>query len=789
MYSSKVFMKHSRTFLLLFLTVVALAAMVSCRKDDTNPVDGGNNTPTVTTTIAGVISDESGVGMSHVIVSAHGQTAITNENGLFLLRNIRVPEDRCFVIVEKEGYFTASRAEMPQAGGVTHMRLGLMRLEAKYTLQSAAGGTVTLTEGGSVQFPANGFVTANGEAYTGTVKVAARWLNPTSSDFFQFFPGDFTARRADNSEAFLYSFGVLNVELFTPSGATLKLAPGKKAVLQYPIPAQLQASAPSSMPLWYFDETIGMWKEEGNAIKQGSTFVGEVSHFTPWNCDVPVPMAIVQGQVYCNNTETVSDIIIRVGQSEVMTDNEGRYRCRVRADDVNAISIDANRNDGIGTIAPISVGPLSQNQVLVQDVMVNACPAHFIGTLVDCNDEPTEGLAEIIGPNGYRYALIGRDGNFDIRVKSNSVLEVIFHGFSSGSGSSESITIESLPQGSRDLGRVTACNGETAIPYTEIDPPLSAVLLAFSPDGSMVVGAGGGILHIYDVNASTESLIHQMPLPEPAYTEFNRNSTRLMTSSLEGLVQIWNTSTWNKEKEISLPDMMNGSGVLFHPDGESVIYTQKIIEGGIEQHRIVQYTIATDAVTELFRLSENTSSSRIYKLLGLRNNGEQVVCAVEKNNPAVPDAVMLNLVVWDSQNGILSDNAIIQKTGMVPYMMQLSANGNRLLVYRSNMMQIFYTDTGAEISKYTSQESLFGKPAEYEPIVLSPDGASFVASFANNKQKPFGIYSAETGTLIKALAVPAASDSYVDVIRFSADGKKIGGRTLGNQRQRIWHLP
>lgn len=784
-------MKHSCMLLLTLIAATVLVFTAGCRKADDNPVGGGNNTMSVATTIVGIISNESGEGMGNVVVSAHGQTVTTNEHGLFLIRNIDVPEGRCFVIAKKDGYFTASRAEIPKSGGVTHMRLGLMRMEATYTLQSAAGGTVTLAEGGSVQFPVNGFVTAAGEPYTGVVKIAARWLNPASPDFFQFFPGDFAARRTDGSEAFLYSFGVLNVELFTQNGAKLNLAPGKKAVLRYPVPAGMQQLAPSSMPLWYFDETSGMWKEEGHAVKQGNIYTGEVAHFTPWNCDVPVPMAVVEGQVHCN-TQPVANVIVRVGQSEVVTDNEGRYRCAVRADITTSISIEADRNDGISTIAPVSVGPLTQNGVFVQDLTVGTCPSYLTGTLMDCNARPTEGLVEITTPNGYNYMLVGSDGAFTVRVKNGVPLELVFQGFSAESGVASPIAVGPLYEETRDLGTITACGGEAATSYIELTPSLSAVLLAFSPDGSMVVGAGGGILHIYDTDAPG-GLLHQMPLSEPAYTEFSRNSTLLMTSSTQGQMQIWNTSTWAREKDVVLPDAVAGSGVLFHPDGASVLYVQKVTDMGIVLHRIVEYTVATGQVTELLRFAGSTSEYRIHKLLGLRNNGQQIVYAVEHTEQTEPQPVALKLVVWDRQNGAVHDNVIMNGRLPFPLMMQLSAGGNRLLVFDSRVMQIFDTDTGTEVFNLTSQNSLFGKPAEYEPVVLAPDGASFIASFADAGKKPFGIYSVETGMLIKALPVPLPVDgspaSYVDIIRISADGKKIGGRTLGNHRQRLWYLP
>jgi hypothetical protein len=46
-------------------------------------------------------------------------------------------------------------------------------------------------------------------------------------------------------------------------------------------------NAPATIPLWYFNDTLGIWKEEGTATKQGNNYVGSVSHFSFWNCDVP----------------------------------------------------------------------------------------------------------------------------------------------------------------------------------------------------------------------------------------------------------------------------------------------------------------------------------------------------------------------------------------------------------------------------------------------------------------------------------------------------------------------
>jgi hypothetical protein len=43
--------------------------------------------------------------------------------------------------------------------------------------------------------------------------------------------------------------------------------------------------APPTIEMWFFDEVKGIWKEEGIGTKQGSVYVGEVSHFSSWNFD------------------------------------------------------------------------------------------------------------------------------------------------------------------------------------------------------------------------------------------------------------------------------------------------------------------------------------------------------------------------------------------------------------------------------------------------------------------------------------------------------------------------
>ncbi|MBI1780320.1 MAG: hypothetical protein HYR66_02980, partial [Sphingobacteriales bacterium] len=146
-----------------------------------------------------------------------------------------------------------------------------------------SGGNVSITGGSAVNFGA-GFITAsNGNAYSGNVSVSVHYLNPTDQAFSTSAPGNLKSAGNTNQSGALQSFGVIAVEMNDASGNKLQLASGNTAAITIPISSALQNKAPSSIPLWYFDNTNGAWKREGTATKQGNNYVGTVKHFTFWN--------------------------------------------------------------------------------------------------------------------------------------------------------------------------------------------------------------------------------------------------------------------------------------------------------------------------------------------------------------------------------------------------------------------------------------------------------------------------------------------------------------------------
>jgi uncharacterized protein (DUF2062 family) len=191
-----------------------------------------------------------------------------------------------YVKVDKQGFFEGSRSVITNPGASNFVSIQLVPRTATGTFAAATGGAVAIASGDTAFFAASSVIAAaTGTAYTGNVTVYARYLDPTNPNLYKTMPGDLRGIRSDGNETGLQSFGMMDIEMVDDAGNKLQLASGQRATLSFRIPDTLLAAAPATVPLWYFNDTTGRWIEQGSAVKQGNTYVGQVGHFTFWNCD------------------------------------------------------------------------------------------------------------------------------------------------------------------------------------------------------------------------------------------------------------------------------------------------------------------------------------------------------------------------------------------------------------------------------------------------------------------------------------------------------------------------
>lgn len=155
-------------------------------------------------------------------------------------------------------------------------------------IDAASGGAVASKGGIKVELPANAI-----EGYNGQVNVVSSYINPTSPDFFARMPGDLAADNAENKRGSLISYGMAHIDLLDDNGNKVKIKSGMHATVTIPVPQSLQSSASSTIAMWYFDETKGIWKEEGSGTLQNGKYTGKVAHFSVWNYDHWNPLMIL----------------------------------------------------------------------------------------------------------------------------------------------------------------------------------------------------------------------------------------------------------------------------------------------------------------------------------------------------------------------------------------------------------------------------------------------------------------------------------------------------------------
>lgn len=376
----------------------------------------------VNASVDGFITDELGNPVAGAIVKGTNVSATTNAFGYFKISNEDFPKSAGFVEAVKTGYFKGVRTFIPVAGEQHFVRIQLIKKTIVGTVDASQGGTVTVGDGAIITMPAGAVVVADGgNSYNGTVSIAAHWLDPSAASTELTMPGDLTGINTAGYLQALESYGMMAVELTGSAGELLQVASGKKASLHFPLPASFQSQAPASIPLWYFDESTGLWKEEGAATKSGDHYEADVAHFSTWNCDINFPPVNFTVRILDMDNNPLMNIPVSIevagsicGPRTSYTDRKGRIYCLVQANTNLIVKVKTichvtleTRNITSGTtdidLGDINIDPLQYS-------------ATFSGTVTNCDSEPLDDGSIILMSGGYTQCLPVVNGVFSQTV-------------------------------------------------------------------------------------------------------------------------------------------------------------------------------------------------------------------------------------------------------------------------------------------------------------------------------------------------------------------------------------
>jgi len=340
----------------------------------TDPEPPTNPEPPVTVTgkVKGkVINGQTGAAIQNARLSNGSASATSNAQGEFELAGV-APASRTVIRVNATGYGEG----LPTAAVVANQTTDIATVELQpvdVTGGGDAATAITVTAPNtpaSVSLPANGLVRPDGSPATGAVSVALSAVNPALN--VNAMPGQYLVSTSGGGTGVMESWGAINVTLQNTAGERLNLAPGKTATIRIPV-ATRSASNPATIPLFYFDEATGFWKQEGSATLAGSGadqyYEGTVSHFTYWNADQLMNTVYVNGCVADDagasslaNILVASDGIDYSSSSSVRTDAQGKFRIAMKKGGKATLFA----QQGVKLSNTVSVGPFAADTTLAE---------------------------------------------------------------------------------------------------------------------------------------------------------------------------------------------------------------------------------------------------------------------------------------------------------------------------------------------------------------------------------------------------------------------------------------
>lgn len=422
--------------LILLLTVITLS--FSCSSDSDSNSNNDNNFAenfgnVVNRNFIGQIVNENSQPIEGVEIKIGSITKYTDSKGVFVIKGAEVYEKFAYITAKKAGFINGSRTVVPNSESNT-IKIMMLTATVQATVVSGTASNVTLSNGTKVAFDGT-FKTEAGAAYSGSVKVMMHHLDPSDATTRDKMPGSLMAQNATGSQRILETYGMMNVELQDASGNKLQIA--NPTSIEMPINALQSASAPNTIPLWYFDETAGYWKEEGSATKVGNKYIGTVNHFSWWNCDAQFPTVSLGITVVNSNQVPMAGVRVELVRNNQnggwnvpgYTNVVGQVSGLVPANETLTMKIYSNNSVCASqSIYTQQIGPFSSNTALpIVVIPASSLNTTIVqGTLTNCsNASVTNGYVWLQTAGQFLYTQV-TNGSFSFTVLNCSSVATSF---------------------------------------------------------------------------------------------------------------------------------------------------------------------------------------------------------------------------------------------------------------------------------------------------------------------------------------------------------------------------
>jgi hypothetical protein len=229
-----------------------------------------------------------GAPIAGVTVKVGGQTSVTDEEGAYALSD--VPVGSYVVSFEHPEYVFAQRRMTIELGDEAWMVQELLPRSAHYVIKAEEGAIVK--EGPlTLEFEPQDLVIERDQSpVKGDVEVVVTAIDPRVEGHIEAAPAELEGLTASGEQVGLFSFGMLEVELFQ-GGKKVNVRRGETVKTSFDITKGIPLAAGETIPMWHHDTELGIWVEEQGTTavveEQGRALVAvaELPHFSAWNYD------------------------------------------------------------------------------------------------------------------------------------------------------------------------------------------------------------------------------------------------------------------------------------------------------------------------------------------------------------------------------------------------------------------------------------------------------------------------------------------------------------------------
>jgi len=266
-------------------------------EDDICPNDATNNCITISGSVFG---GGAAIEMASITIGNSDETFVTDMAGEFIATagGLELADDGLSaffpVSVNADGFSSGYTKVVYESGQTTYeVIITLQQISDSISENDDLNEGVSIVDGGApvgiLTIPTSA-LPENVTQITGDIT----YLDPESDDILSTPGGDLLALPEgsdpnEDSPVSLETFGMMEFDLKDQNGNEVHQLNGMAEVCMR---APSTLSLNETVPLWYYDDQVGLWIEEGEGTvveRDGMLQIcGEVSHFSWWNYDRPI---------------------------------------------------------------------------------------------------------------------------------------------------------------------------------------------------------------------------------------------------------------------------------------------------------------------------------------------------------------------------------------------------------------------------------------------------------------------------------------------------------------------